>query len=48
MKIWRIHFKGREWCSDWLAWHWVPDQISGMNYAGLTVCGLSIIYSEVW
>jgi hypothetical protein len=36
------------WTDDRFAWHWVPDQISGMDYAGLTLFGWSLLYSDHW
>ena len=40
--------RGPKWCAKWFAWHWVPDQLHGMMYAGVTVFGWSLIYSNHW
>lgn len=42
------HYKPKAWCSSRFEWHWVPDQISGINYAGITLFGHSLIYSDYW
>ena len=37
-----------DWTDNMFAWHWVPDQISGMDYAGFTLFGWSLLYSDHW
>jgi len=44
----KIHFKGREWTDDLFSVHWVPDQVRGILYAGITCFGYSVLYSDHW
>jgi hypothetical protein len=44
----KFHYKGKTWCASKFEWHYVPDQISGVDYAGFTLFGHSVLYSDWW
>lgn len=43
-----LFFAGKAWNPKFLQTHWVSDQTGGIMYAGLTVCGFSLLYSDTW
>lgn len=45
--FWKLSYAGPSWNRGKLfEWHWVPDQISGILYAGVTLFGWSILYTD--
>ena len=42
----KLYYRGPQWCAKPFAWHWAPYPIYGMRYAGLTVAGHSLLYSD--
>jgi len=47
--IWRFWFGTRAWSSPQrFGMHFVPDQTDGVMYAGVTLFGYSLLYSDVW
>ena len=45
---WKIWVRGPKWCGKWFAVHNDLDQIDGVLCAGITVFGVSLIYSDWW
>ena len=46
--FWKIWIASPKWADKNFQLHWVEDQICGFDYAGLTVFGWSLIYSDYW
>lgn len=47
--FWRFHVAKPAWARGRkFQFHWVPDMLDGMLYAGVTVFGWSILYSDQW
>ena len=44
----KFYVKGPEWCSSRLQFHWVGAHLGGILYAGVTVFGRSLLYSDEW
>lgn len=45
---WKFWIAPIQWSEKWFGFQYAPDQISGILYAGVTVLGISIIYSDHW
>jgi hypothetical protein len=47
--FWKLYLQPPRWCDGrWLAWHYERDQIRGIAYAGVTIAGWSLLYSDHW
>jgi hypothetical protein len=47
--FWKLYLQPPRWCDGrWLAWHYERDQIWGIAYAGVTIAGWSLLYSDHW
>ena len=46
--FWKLEYKSPAWCNSKLAVHYAPDQVRGILYAGITIFGHSIIYTDYY
>lgn len=46
--FWKIHFAGQGWSEKNFDFYFELDQLGGILYAGFTLFGWSILYSDHW
>jgi len=46
--FWRLYRGNPAWCRSHFALHWEADQLHGVLYAGITLFGRSLLYSDHW